>query len=120
MSGPVPSPSMNGMIGSSGTVSCPWRWVIAVPDGGVSEDELDMSDDAVRSGPPEEVARFAQKLWKSLWKRSDVYRVVTHPLECFCRLHYSRAVGNWSLVLGAWSLVRKTSGLYCRGLLVNE
>ena len=31
MSGPVPSPSMNGMIGSSGTTSRPFLRVIAVP-----------------------------------------------------------------------------------------
>src|SRR5207245_7513297 len=31
MSGPVPSPSMNGTIGSSGTVRRPSRRVIAVP-----------------------------------------------------------------------------------------
>ena len=45
MSGPVPSPSMNGMIGSSGTTSCPLRRVIGVPlDGFGIEDELDISD----------------------------------------------------------------------------
>jgi hypothetical protein len=31
MSGPVPSPSMKGMIGSSGTTSLPSRRAIAVP-----------------------------------------------------------------------------------------
>ena len=37
MSGPVPSPSMNGMIGLSGTVSLPFAIeILAPPAGGVS------------------------------------------------------------------------------------
>src|SRR5665213_1006120 len=45
MSGPVPSPSINGTIGLSGTVSCPLRCVIGAPSaGGVSEVELDITD----------------------------------------------------------------------------
>jgi hypothetical protein len=31
MSGPVPSPSMNGMIGLSGTTSCPFFLEMAAP-----------------------------------------------------------------------------------------
>ncbi len=36
MSGPVPSPSMNGMIGWSGTASLPFEIVIFWPCGGTS------------------------------------------------------------------------------------
>src|ERR1043166_2970168 len=36
MSGPVPSPRINGMIGLSGTVRRPWVMVIFSPGGGVT------------------------------------------------------------------------------------
>jgi hypothetical protein len=43
MSRPVPSPSMNGMMGSSGTMSWPLRRVMAVPiDGGVTDVKFDI------------------------------------------------------------------------------
>src|SRR5438552_17680805 len=49
MSGPVPSPSMNGMIGLSGTTNCPARRVIDAPFAGTVGDdglevELDIAD----------------------------------------------------------------------------
>src|SRR6188472_743501 len=71
MSGPVPSPSMNGMIGSSGTCSFVSRRVIAVPfDGGVSEVKLGIVvPESFRSGPPNAAGGSQQKLWKTLWKR---------------------------------------------------
>src|SRR5215470_7615317 len=45
MSGPVPSPSMNGIIGLSGTTSRPSRRVIGAPlVGTVGEEVLDIDD----------------------------------------------------------------------------
>src|SRR4029077_10759412 len=46
MSGPVPSPSMNGMIGLSGTTSRPSRRVIGVPFAGtIGDDEFEVELD---------------------------------------------------------------------------
>jgi hypothetical protein len=45
MSGPVPSPSMNGMMGSSGTTMWPLRREIALPlDGGLNDVKLGISN----------------------------------------------------------------------------
>src|SRR6185312_4764428 len=87
MSGPVPSPSMNGMIGLSGTESCPFLRVMGAPSFGTF----------IRSLPFEPARRFTQKLWKSLWKSSSSYRGVTLQLECFSELHHSRARAQCAL-----------------------
>src|SRR5215467_7126259 len=47
-----------------------------------------------RSVPRFGVARFSQKLWKTLWKSRTVYHVVTRHFECFSELHHSRARSN--------------------------
>ncbi len=57
MSRPVPSPSMNGMMGSSGTTSWPFRREMAVPvDGGVTDVKFDISP--FRSGHLPSVDNF--------------------------------------------------------------
>src|SRR3954468_1126930 len=69
ISGPVPSPSMNGMIGLSGTTSLPSIRLMGAPlvGGVVVANEL-----IVFSWPlghfPRGAARFTQELWKTLWK----------------------------------------------------
>src|SRR5713101_4873882 len=89
MSGPVPSPSMNGMIGSSGTTSCPFLREIGVPlVGGFSEVKFGI---VFWSGHLAARGRFPRTLWKSLWKRHRVYVVVMRSSECFSGLHHSRA-----------------------------
>src|SRR5262245_37252743 len=69
MSGPVPSPSMNGMMGLSGTVSRPCCRVMGAPSaGGLRVVDIDL----VRSDPFAHAERFNRKLWKSLWKSSHL------------------------------------------------
>src|SRR5262245_11412360 len=91
MSGPVPSPSMNGMIGSSGTTSRSFCRVMAVPVfGGVSDVKFGIDPFRSDYRPPN--TGFPQRLWKTLWKRSVVYTAVRHQPECFSTLHHGRAL----------------------------
>src|SRR5579862_3592019 len=86
MSDPVPSPSMNGMMGLSGTTRRPFLRSIALPFFGTEIFAICFS---VTS--PERVSRFAQFLWKTLLKSVRVYRVVMRDSECFSELHHGRA-----------------------------
>ncbi len=70
MSGPVPSPSMNGMMGWSGTFSPSCFRVIASPPIAIVSPSLVRSQSriAFRSRPFHGVTSSSQKLWKSVWK----------------------------------------------------
>ena len=81
MSGPVPSPSMKGMIGSSGTTSRPLLRVMAVPVVGAFRIEKF----GIRSRPRFGVTGSSQKLWKSLWKTPVVSPFAPHQIGGFMR-----------------------------------
>ena len=81
MSGPVPSPSMKGMIGLSGTTSRPLFLVMAVPVVGAFRIEKF----GIRSRPRFGVTRSSQKLWKSLWKTPARSPFAPHQIGSFMR-----------------------------------
>src|ERR1051326_3036187 len=87
MSGPVPSPSIKGMIGSSGIASPPFVRVMAVPVVGA----FVVVKVGIRSRPRLDVSGCSQKLWKSLWKSSARLAVAPHHCEHFSGLHHHGA-----------------------------
>ena len=104
MSGPVPSPSMNGMIGSSGTTSWPFCREIAVPVVGGVAHELACFLGQVPCRP----RRFPRSCGKLCGKASQFTSLSRGSFECFSGLHHGRA----SQTVGR-TRPTKTYGLYC-------
>src|SRR5215213_9604575 len=90
MSGPVPSPSIKGIMGSSGTASRPFLRVIAVPlVGGLRIVKVGIS--SFRSHHRRAVRRSSQKLWKRLWKSDAVTHVAPRQSAVSSGLHHDGA-----------------------------
>src|SRR5262249_25767670 len=87
MSGPVPSPSMNGTIGSSGTTMRPSRREMAVPLVG----DLKSYGIALLGQLPDARMRIVTVSVENSVGKDPVYLVVTRQSECFSGLHHSRA-----------------------------
>ena len=104
MSGPVPSPSMNGMIGLSGTTRRPCSRVMAVPvAGGVGAlcSRHSVMSDRLGQVPRARRDDSHRNCGKLCGKACVVYRVVTRHSECFSELHHSRASRRSAAFLAA-------------------
>src|SRR6266542_2620379 len=82
MSGPVPSPSMKGMIGFSGTWSLPFRIAIFSPSAGIWSSALDMD-------------------WVS-WTKGRAGLGVASPKAWLLRVAERQTSISWPLQAGAW------------------
>src|SRR5258706_9845943 len=88
MSAPVPSPSMKGMIGSSGTTSTLFLRVIAVPlVGGLSVVKFGIFLGQVTCG----TRKISANTVENSVEKASRYAAVMWSSECFSDLHHVRA-----------------------------